>query len=450
MKIIIIGAGGVGEALLQNFIRENHNVTVIDSNRKIVEHLVNLYDVQGIAGGGLEREVLTEARVGEADIIIACTNRDELNILACVLAKKLGAQHTIARVRDPEYFKEIENLRNDLGLDMVFNPERRTAIEIQEILNFPSAKNVESFADGKAIMAEFEVKKVNQFGGKSVVDIAREYGCKVLFGLIVRGKKTIIPHGDTIIENGDTVYLVGAEKEIAAFCKKTKLFKAKAKSVFIVGGGKVAYYLAEHLLKEGADVKILESNEERCHQLAQLLPRATVIHGDGTDQSVLDEESITNCDACVTLTGFDEGNVMISLYAMQKEVKKVITKIDRASIITMANGLGLDSLVSPRVAIANHIIKFVRTHKTDEASGINTYFRLNDKAEALEFLVGGKFKYLNKSLKELSMRRDGLICGIVRGEEYILPSGDTHILEGDKVIVVTGVKQITELNQIFK
>ncbi len=450
MKIIIIGVGGVGEALLQNFIRENHDVTVVDTNGKLVEHLVNLYDVRGIVGGGLERDILLDASVVEADLLIACTNRDELNILACVLAKKLGAKYTIARVRDPEYFREIENLRNDLGLDMVFNPERRTAKEILEVLKFPSAKNVESFAGGKAIMAEFDVCAENKIGGKTVLDISKEFGCRVLFGLVVRGKKTFIPHGDTIVEVGDTVHLIGTERDVAAFCKKIKNFKQRAKSVLMVGGGKVAYYLAEDLIKSGTDVKIIEINETRCNQLAELLPSATIIHGDGTDQSVLDEEGITNSDACVALTGFDEGNVMVSLYARKKKAQKVITKVDRTSILNMIYDLGLDSVVSPRIATANHIIRFVRAHKADEEKGINIYYRLNDKAEALEFLVDGKFKHLGKQLKTLCMRKDGLIGGIVRDDNFILPSGDTSIMEGDKVIVVTGVKQITELDQIFK
>ncbi len=450
MKIILIGVGGVGEALLQHFIRENHDVTILDTNGKLVEHLVNLYDVRGIVGGGLERDVLVEAGADQADVIIACANRDELNILACVLAKKLGAKHAVARVRDPEYFREIENLRNDLGLDMVFNPEQKTAEEIDNVLNFPSALNVESFASGKAIMAEFLISSDNQIAGNSVMDVSRAMGCKVLFGLVVRGKKTYIPHGDFILDNGDKIYLIGNEKDVALFCKKIKLYKSPAKSVFVVGGGMVTYYLADTLLKKGTDVKIVESSEARCTQLAENLPKATVILGDGTDQSLLDEEGIADTDACVTLTGFDEGNVMISLYAKQKNNGKIITKLDRPNLLSMATNLGLDTVISPRIAIANHILRFIRANKTDEAKGINTYYRLNDKAEALEFLVDGQFKHLGKPLKTLRMKKDGLIGGIVREDQFVLPSGDTAILEGDKVIVVTGVKQISKLDQIFK
>ena len=450
MKIIIIGAGKVGTTLVKNFIRENHDVTVVDIDRKNVESLVNMYDVKGIAGGGLEREILEDAGISQADLLIVSTARDELNILVCVLAKQLGAKYTVARVRDPEYFKEIENLRSYLGLDLVFNPELRTAFEIIDILKFPSAKNIESFANGKAIMAEFDVVKGSLLRNKSLMDISREYGCKVLFGMVARGNKTFIPHGDFIIEEGDTVYIIGAEKEINAFCKRIKIFKARAKSVMIIGGGKVSYYLSKELLKEGIDVKIIENDSARCSALAELLPRATIINGDGTNQSILHEEGIATTDACVTLTNFDEGNVMISLYANQQNVHKVITKVNRTSLISMAKRLGLDSVVSPRIAIANYIIRFVRDNKEDKTHGINTYYRLGDKAEALEFLVDSKFKHLNKPLKDLSFRRNALIGGIVRDNEFVLPSGDTVIQEGDRVIAVTGVMQITELEQIFK
>ena len=450
MNIIIIGVGKVGETLLQNFIRESHDVTIVDKDYKLVERLVNLYDVRGIVGSGLERDILEDASILEADVMLACTNRDELNILACVLAKKLGANYVIARVRDPECFNEIENLKDSLGLDLVFNPERRTAMEIADVLKFPSARNVESFASGKGIMAEFYVDKKSILNDMSIIDISKSMPSKVLFGLVVRDGKTFIPHGDYIFRAGDYVHLIGDEKGVSLFFKWIKIYKSRAKSVMLLGGGKVGFYLAQELIGNGVDVKIIESDQNRCQDLAQQLPKATVICGDGTDQDLLKEEGISNCDAFVALTGLDESNAMISLYANSLGVHKVITKVNGLSILNMAKGLGLETIVSPRIAIANHILKFIRTHKTDKVGVINTYYKLNDKAEALEFLIDDKFKYLNIPLKTLSMRKESLIGGIVRGEDFILPSGDTTIQEGDKVIIVTGVKQITQLEQIFK
>ncbi len=450
MNIIIVGVGKVGGTLVENFVRENHDVVVIDLDRAAVEHIVNEFDVKGVVGGGLERDVLNDAGIAEADMLIACTSRDEMNILACVLAKKLGAKHTIARVRDPEYFKEMENMRADLGLDLAFNPERRTAKEIEEVLRFPSAIKLESFAGGRAVMAEFVIKENNPIADKTLMEISTAYGNKVLFGMIQRMDKVFIPRGDFTIQVGDRIHVIGSEKNVIAFCKDVKLYKHSAKSVMLVGGGKVAYYLAEELIKSGISVKIIENSLDRCEKLAELLPEATIIHGDGTDPSVLGEESLDSFDALVAMTTFDESNVMISLYAMQQKVGKVITKVDRPTVMNTAKKLGLGTVVSPRIAIANHIIRFVRANKTDESKGINTFYKLGDKAEALEFVVADNKKYTDVPLKQLKIKKNVLIGAIVRGDTFILPSGETRIVTGDKVIVVTTLHNVTALSQVFR
>ncbi|MBQ8197228.1 MAG: Trk system potassium transporter TrkA [Clostridia bacterium] len=450
MNIIIAGVGKIGGTLVENFVREKHDVIVIDIDRNAVEKIVNEYDVKGVIGGGLERDILDEAGITDADMFIACTNRDEMNILSCVLAKKLGAKNTVARVRDPEYFKEMENMQKDLGLDLVFNPERRTAIAIENLLKFPAAINIENFASGKAVMAEFILSNTCTLVGKTLIEVSAILGQKVLFGMVQRENKVFIPRGDFVLQAGDVVHVIGPEKDITAFFKQIKLYKHPAKSVLIVGGGKVSYYLASILIKNKVDVKIIEQNEARCVELSELIPETTVICGDGTDQSVLEEESFKNADALVSLTGFDEGNVMISLYATQKKVDKVITKVDRASVMKMVKTLGLGTVVSPQNATADHIIGFVRANKTDESKGINTFYKLNDNAEALEFVVGTNFKHSDKPLKELKVKKNALIGAIVRGDKFILPAGDTTIHAGDKVIIVTTIKGITELKQVFK
>ena len=450
MNLVIIGAGKVGETLIENFVIENHDLAVVDINPSVVQSVVNRYDVMGYVGSGLERTVLLEAGVDRADFFIANTSRDETNILSCVLARKLGAKRTIARVRDPEYFKEMENMRKDLGLDFAFNPELNTAEEIAQVLKFPSAKNVEKFARGRAIMVEFDILEGNPIIGKTLKEISKEYGNKLLFGIVSRGERVYIPHGDFKIEQGDLVYIIATELDIIAFCKKIKIFKPRAKSVFIIGGGKIGYYLAKELLSSGVSVKIVEKQQERAEELSELLPNATVLCGDGAEQELLDEESLKNADACVTLTGMDEENVIISLYAKQCGVDKIITNVDKPSILKMVKILELDTVVSPRTVIANDIIRFVRANQNVDGNGINTLYKIHEQAEAIEFTVGENFSAKELPLRSLSIKEEVLIGGIVRGEEFILPSGDSKLKVGDKVIIVTTEKQVTELSEILR
>ncbi len=449
MNLIVIGAGNVGETLIENFVYENHDVTVVDMNQAKVQHVVNRYDVMGIVGSGLERKVLLDAGVDKADFVIANTLQDEVNILCCVLARKLGASHTIARVRDPEYFKEMENMREDLGIDFAFNPELNTATEISQVLKFPSARNIENFAGGKATMVEFEILDGNPLINKTLKQISKEYGGKILIGVVVRGEKSFIPHGDFTIRKGDVVHIIASENELIAFCKKIKIFKRRVKSVFIIGGGKLSYYLSKQLLEDGVSVKIVENNKHRAEELSELLPYATILLGDGTDHEFLEEEKIKNSDACITLTGIDEENIIVSLYAKQSGVGKIITKVDRLSVIKMVKELGLDTVVSPRIVIANHIVRFVRSYNSERAGELKTLYRLHEKTEAIEFKVSDKFTQINKTLREMKIKRNVLIGGIVRDGEFILPSGDSKFMQDDRVIIVTTEKHITGLSQIL-
>ncbi|MBQ9756657.1 MAG: Trk system potassium transporter TrkA [Clostridia bacterium] len=450
MNLVIIGVGKVGETLVENFIQEKHDIIVVDTYQKAVEDLVNRFDVLGLVGSGLERSVLNQANVENADFFIACTSRDEVNILSCVLARKLGAKRTIARVRDPEYFKEVDGMKDVLGLDFAFNPELHTAKEIFQILKFPFARNVESFVKNRATMAEIEVTDANPIVNKSLKQISAEFGNKVLIAVVQRGKECFIPRGDFIVESGDVIHVISSESDIIAFCKKMKMFKRRAKSALLIGGGKIAYYLTEELLKSGVAVKIIENDTRRAEELANSLPKATVILGDGTDHELLEEENLKGADAFVTLTGMDEENVVLSLYAKQRGVNKVVTKIDRSSIINMVEQLGLESVVSPKEIISNQIVSFVRAHQAETGNGINTFYKLYDKVEALEFTVSQSFIKQGVALKNLSLKKNVLIGGIVRGTEFILPSGESTLLAGDRVIVVTASKQLTDLTQILR
>lgn len=450
MNLVIVGVGKVGETLIKNFVNENHNIVVVDEKQNNVSSVVNRYDVNGVIGGGLERTVLLDAGVDNADFLIACTSRDEVNILCCVLAKKLGAKHTVARVRDPEYFKEVDNMKDVLGLDFAFNPELATANEILNVLKFPSANNVDSFGGGKAILVDFDIVEGNPLANKTLKEISNDYQKKILVAMVQRDNKTIIPNGDFTIAVGDVVYIISSEEEVTNFSKKIKIFKPRAKSVFIVGGGKVGYYLAKKLTENGVNVKVLERDNKRAELLALEIPKATVLLGDATETEIFEEENLSDSDACITLTGMDEQNVMLSLYAKQVGVDKVIAKIDSQSILNMTNVLGLDTVLSPKNVIANKIIRFVRSHIGSTQSGIKTLYKLNDKVEAIEFLVGEDFPVANKSLREIGIKSNILVGGIIRGNEFILPDGESKILMGDKVIVVTAVRSISELTQILR
>ncbi|MBQ3116098.1 MAG: Trk system potassium transporter TrkA [Clostridia bacterium] len=450
MNLIIVGAGKVGETLIENFLKESHDITVLDVNAAEVSAIVDRLDVKGVVGSGIERDTLIEAGVESADFFIACTSRDETNILCCVLAKRLGAKRTIARVRDPEYFKEVDGMKEVLGLDFAFNPELNTALEIAQQLKFPSARGVETFVKNRVTMAEYEISEGNPLINKSLREISGEFNNKVLIAVVQRGKECFIPRGDFVIELGDLIHVIAPEAQINTFCKKVKLYKRRAKNVFIVGGGKIAYYLAKELVDAGLSVKIVENDKQRAETLAEDIPKATVILGDGTDNELLDEENLKGSDACVVLTGIDEENVIVSLYAKQRGVNKVITKVDRSSIASMVERLGLDSVVSPKDIIANQIVSFVRAHQAETGNGINTLYKLYDKVEALVFTVRETFSRQSVPLKNLSIKKNVLIGGIVRGNDYIMPNGDSNLLAGDRVIIVTASKQVTDLTQILR
>lgn len=449
MKIVIVGAGKVGEKLVEVLSQERHDIVVVDLNSKKVENLVNKYDVFGVVGSGSQKEILEEAGVDRADFFIASTSADEFNIVSCVLAKSLGVKYTLARVRAPEYFTQTENMRKALGVDLPFNPEYRTAVEIAEILKYPSANKIESFADGLAKAIEFSIDKGNPIIGKEVVEVVKEIGANVLFALIKRKDQVIIPWGTTVIEEGDDITVIGTEAEILSFTKKVNIFKPSSKSVFIVGGGKISYYLTNILVKNGVAVKILEINEERCKFLSEEIPQATILCGDATEQEILEEEDFDKADACVTLTGVDEQNVVLSMYAKEKGAKKVITNVDRPSVVNMVKILGLDTVLSPRSVIAWHILRFIRSRQTLSATRVKSLYRLTDGVEALEFIVNEGFKHCDTPLKDLKISKDTIIAGIIRNQDFIKAGGDTTFTVGDRVLVVSKKKSLTALEEIL-
>ena len=450
MKVVIVGIGKIGESLATRLLKEKHDVTVVDEDYQRVDDIVNRSDVKGVVGNCLERHILSEAEVDKADCFFACTPRDELNILSAVLAKKMGAKRVVARVRDPKYLSSLESLKDELGVDMIFNPEYRTALEIRQILKFPSAISADSFASGKVSLTEFRISEDSPIRDMTVKDAARTAGGRMLFAVVSREGKVYIPNGDFVLQANDLVHIAAEDKDLLELSKKINLFRQKAKSVVIVGGGMVAYYLAKELLADGVKVKIIEIDEERCHELDEDLSKATVICADGTEPDILEEEGIRNADAFIAMTGMDEENAVVSLFASSLGHLKVVPMITSNPLAKMVRRLGLDSVIAPHEVIADQLVRFVRALQVDEGEGINALYRIHDKAEAIEFTVQPDFPGIGIPLKSLKLKNNVLLCGVVRDGEFILPSGETMLAVHDKVLVVTGVKQVTELDQILK
>ena len=450
MKVVIVGIGKIGESLASRLLKEKHDVTVVDEDYQTVDAIVNRIDVKGVVGNCLERHILSEADTDKADCFFACTPRDELNILSAVLAKKMGAKKVVARVRDPKYLSSLESLKDELGVDMIFNPEYRTALEIRQILKFPSAISADSFASGKVSLTEFRIPEDSPIRDLPVKEASAIAGGKMLFAVVSRGNKVFIPNGDFVLEANDLVHIAAQEDDLLEISKRINLFKQKAKSVVIVGGGRVAYYLAKELLADGVKVKIIEIDEDRCHEFDEALTKATVICADGTETDVLEEEGIRSADAFIAMTGVDEENAVISLFASSLGHLKVVPMITSDPLAKMVRRLGLDSVIAPHEVIADQLVRFVRANQVDEGEGINALYRIHDKAEAIEFTVQPDFAGIGIPLKSLKLKNNVLLCGVVRNGEFILPSGETVLAVHDKVLVVTGVKQVTELDQILK
>ena len=450
MKVVIVGIGKIGESLATRLLKEKHDVTVVDEDYQTVDDIVNRIDVKGVVGNCLERHILSEAEADKADCFFACTPRDELNILSAVLAKKMGAKRVVARVRDPKYLSSLESLKDELGVDMIFNPEYRTALEIRQILKFPSAISADTFASGKVSLTEFRISEDSPIRDMTVMDASRTAGGKMLFAVVSRDGKVTIPNGDFVLQANDLVHIAAEEKDLLELSKKINLFRQKAKSVVILGGGRIAYYLAKELIADGVKVKIIEIDEERCRELDADLTKATVICADGTETDVLEEEGIRSADAFIAMTGMDEENAVISLYAASLGHLKVVPMITSDPLAKMVRRLGLDSVIAPHEVIADQLVRFVRANQVDEGEGINALYRIHDKAEAVEFTVQPDFPGIGIPLKSLRLKNNVLLCGVVRDGEFILPSGETSLAVHDKVLVVTGVKQVTELDQILK
>ena len=450
MKIIVIGDGKVGKTIIEHLANEGHDLIVIDNDPKVIEECVNTYDVRGICGNGANYDTQLEAGVDTSDLVIAVTNSDELNILCCLVAKKIGTKQTIARVRNPEYNGQIYHMIDELGLSMVVNPEYDAAHEISRILRFPSAIKIESFAQGKVDLVEIKLDESSPLVGKSLTSIHEKYQITVVICAVLRDDKVYIPRGDFILQPGDEIYITASPLEITKLFKKLNILKEKIKDVIIVGGGKITYYLALQLDKLGIKLKIIEKDYNRCLALSEAFPNAIVIHGDGTNQTLLMDEGLDSTDALVSVTGIDEENIIMSMFANTRHIDKIVTKVNRDIYGNILEIAGLDTIISPRDIAIGNIVRHVRGMETERGSEFRTLYKLvNNRVEALEFYISKDADYLNIPLKDLNINSNTLIASIIRNGQVIIPNGNDVILESDTIIVVSTL-QIKDVSGVFK
>ncbi len=450
MRIIVIGDGKVGNAIIENVSKEGHQVVVVDNNPNVVEDIVNKFDVMGICGNGASYDILKEAGAAHAHVVIAVTASDETNMLACIIAKKLGAKSTIARIRNYEYNKQIKMIKEDFDITMTINPEKETANEILKVVNFPEAIRVDNFADGQVDLIELYIPENSPLIGKTLIDIHQKYQVSVLVCAVQRGEEVYIPNGTFTFKAKDKIHITAKRSNIKQFLNKLGLMETKMKSVLIIGGGKITSYLGNELLKNKYEVKIIEKNYERCVELSELLPGATIVQGDGTSHDILSEEGLNDSDVVISLTGNDEENIIISMYAFKQNVKKIIAKVNKESFVGLMESIDMATIVSPKDIIASKIVSYIRARNNSRGSNILTLYKLvNNKVEALEFIAKPKSKLLNKQLKDIKLKDKVLIAGIIRNGESIIPNGADIIQADDRVIVVTAGQYLDDLDDIL-
>ena len=451
MRIIIVGCGKIGLSIIKQLVIEKHDITVIDKNAEVINDITNNYDVMGLVGNGASYSVQKEAGVDRTNLLIAVTGSDEINLLCCLFAKKAGNCNTIARVRDPLYSKEIQYIKDELGLSMIINPEYAAAVEISRLLRFPSADKIDTFAKGRVELLNLVITEDSPFVNKTLIDVAKRVLSDILICTVERGDDIFIPNGAFILRANDKITIVASAVNSREFFTKIGYDTHQVKDTMIIGGGTMTYYLAEILLKMGIKVKIVEVNREKCETLSENLPRATIINGDATNQEILIEEGINGCDSFVSLTGIDETNIILSLFAKTRTQGKIVTKIDRISFDDIINTFNVGSLIYPDKIAADYIVSYVRAMQNSIGSNVETLIKLNGgRVEALEFKILKGSPVIGIPLMQLNLKRDILIGCINRRGTIIIPKGQNTIEEGDTVIVVTTKSGLSDIKDILE
>lgn len=451
MKIIIFGCGKIGTTIISSLTGEGHDIVAMDKVPHVVEEVATIYDVMGMCGNGVDSDAMMEAGVDEAELFVAVTGSDELNMLACFLARKMGAKHTIARIRTPEYNDEsLGFLKQHLDLSMTLNPDQQVAHEIFNILRFPAAVKVETFSGRNLEIVDLYLREDSPFAGMRLWELRKKHKEKFLVCHVMRGDTVYIPDGNFQLQVGDRVGFTASRNEILKLLKNAGMPQKLPKGVMLIGASRIAFYLSKMLLSAGVSVKIVERDPKRASEFAAMIPNAVMIVGDGMKQEILLEEGITSTDAFVALTGTDEENILSSFFAVGQKVPTVIAKVNRPELASTAEKLGLECIVSPQTAVSDALSRYARALKNSLGSNVEKLYKLMDgKAEVLEFHVSGEFSKCKVLLRDMKLKSNILIAGIVRGRKPIIPTGDDMILPGDKVIVLAAGHTLGDLSDIL-
>ena len=453
MKIVIAGCGKIGRNILQNLVFENHDITAIDNDPEVIQQITDNYDIMGICASATHYKTLSDAAVDSAELFIATTDSDELNMLSCFLAKRMGAKHTVARIRGQEYSTEnLDFLKSQLEISMIINPELLTAHAIHNIVKFPSAVKSETFTRGRFEMVELVVRQGSVFDGTPLVDLRKKLHAEFLVCSVLREKKTYIPKGSFEINQGDRIGIIATPDEMQKLLKNIGMIQKRSTDVMILGASKISLYLSYLLTHNGNAVKIIEKDEERCNAISGILPRgASLICGDGTRHSLLTEEGLDRADAFIALTGMDEENILSAYFAESNQVPKVITKVNQDGHNDICEKLNLDCVVSPKHITADVVTQYARALQNSMGSKVETLYSLmNGTVEALEFAVSPDFNHSDIALKDLKIKDDILIAGIIRGDKTIIPGGSDCIRPHDRVIVIAAGQKLYDLSDVMK
>lgn len=451
MNIIIIGCGKVGLTLAELLAAEKHDVVLVDESSQKLSSVPEEIDALRILGNGASINTQIEAGIETADILIAVTGSDELNLLCCLIAKKAGHCHTIARVRNPIYNKELDFIKVKLGISMIINPELTAAIEISRLLRFPSAIKIDTFAKGRVELLKFRIRSEFGLDGMPINQIAGHSNSNILICAVERGDDIFIPGGDFILRNNDLLSIMASPQNSVAFFHRIGFKTNQVKNAMIVGGGKIGYYTAKLLLDMNIDVRIVENDRDRCEELSLLLPDATIICGDGTDKQLLMEEGLPQAESFVTLTGLDEENILLSLFAQANSHAKLVTKVTKIAFTEIINNLDIGSVIYPKHLTADYILQYVRAMSNSIGSNVETLYQiLDNRAEALEFAIHETSDVTDIPLSDLTLKSNLLIGSINRGGKTWIPRGQDTIQVGDTVIIVTTHKGLGDIRDILK
>ena len=451
MRIILVGCGKIGVALISALAAEGHDVVAMDNRQDVLDELNNQFDIMCMNGNGTDVETLQEAGVNRTELFIAVTGSDELNMLMCFLAKRQGAGHTIARIRNPQYNdKSLSFLRQQLDLSMAINPDLLTAQELLHILKLPAASKVETFSRRNFEMVELRLKAESPLVGTRLMDLRNRFPANFLICVVQREQEVFIPRGDFILRAGDRIGLTAHRAELWKLLKATGLAKRQARNVMLMGGSRSAFYLSKMLLSSGSSVCLIDPDRAMCHKFSDNLPGILTYCGDGTHQELLREAGLQNMDAFVSLTGMDEENIIVAYYAKTQRVSQVIAKVNQDEMARMAEQMGLESVISPKDVVVNVVLRYARALASSMGSSIENLYQLMDgQAEALEFIVQGEASYTGIPLKNLRLKKNILIGGILRDRKAIIPAGDDVILPGDRVVVIASHQRLNALADVL-